>query len=299
MHLNPTFLSNIHTIYGNAGESWLKDLPHLIQDLAIKWHFRFRKPMDDLSYNFVGLVEMKDTSQTAIVKIAPERGALNREIKWLKCMENGVPRVYETDESLTAYLMEHLKPGESLKKLLKQDDDDQATRIICRTMRTLHSRQQDKGNAFPHLSENAKSLSILEGKLDSQLLSKAQRLFQDLTIDRATDVLLHGDLHHANILANEGDWKAIDPHGYIGDPTAEVGAMVRNFTEDLPNPPSLEKIIERRLKIMEEELPFDPQRIKNWAYCITICSLAWSFEDHGLIPEFDLKVATIIDQIKM
>lgn len=298
MHLNPTFLSNVHDIYGQIGDAWMKDIDQRIEYMATLWEFRFLKPMPHLSYNFVGLVEMKTSSKRAILKMAPETGSLISEMKWLQCIEKGVPEIYKFDESLNAYLMEYLEPGESLKTLLRAGDDDGATRIICQTIRTI-GIQHKNDYAFRHLSDLAKKLPILSGNFDEKLLTQAQDLFHELTIDRKHDILLHGDLHHDNILSNGPGWKVIDPHGYVGDPCAEVGAMIRNATECLPNPRSLSIIIERRLKVLAEELPFDPKRIKAWCYCMTVLSCAWSFEDHGEVPEWVFEIVNIINKIKM
>jgi streptomycin 6-kinase len=45
-----------------------------------------------------------------------------------------------------------------------------------------------------------------------------------------TDVMpLHGDLHHENILSDEaGKWRAIDPHGLIGDPAYDTANFFGN-----------------------------------------------------------------------
>lgn len=298
MQLKQSFISNIHDIYGPTGDTWLKELPQHLKELSDLWDFAFLNPMANLSYNFVGLVRMNATAKTAILKMAPKGGSLIPEMRWLNCIDKGVPQLYRHDENLTAYLMEHLQPGQSLKDLVRRGDDDGATKVICQTIRKLQLQHCTK-NHFRHLSELAKALPILDGKFDARLLSKAKSLFQDLTTDQTSDVVLHGDLHHDNILSCGSEWKAIDPHGYVGDPAAEVGAMIRNADDCFPKGHSLSKMVERRLAILADELPFDPQRINYWAFCITVLSGAWSVEDHGMVPEIVLQVATAIDQIKM
>lgn len=298
MQLNSTFISNVHDIYGETGDAWLRDLPNRIQHLSTLWNFRLVNPMPDLSYHFVGLVEMNSTAQTAVIKMAPETGSLVAEMRWLNCIDKGVPGIHASDEVLNAYLMERLEPGHSLKKLVRAGDDDGATRIICQTIRNLQS-QHHSDYTFPHLSEVSKILPLLKGNFDAKLLAQAQDLFYDLTLDRSHDIVLHGDLHHDNILFSGSEWKAIDPHGYMGDPAAEVGTMIYNALDCFPTHQPLSKIVERRLKIMGEELPFDARRIKSWAFCITVLSGAWSFEDHATVPGYILEVATAIDLTKV
>lgn len=298
MHLNPTFTSNIQDLYGETGEAWLNNLPSLLTQLGSKWNFRFLHVMPDLTYNFVGLVEMIPTGETAILKMGPRRQNIETEVRWLGCFDEGVPKIYWHDETHDAFLMERLEPGQSLKTLVKAGDDDGATRIICHTIRDLQSHQQKKAE-FTHLSELAGSLSVLKNCLDDRTLSKAESLFHELTADRSQDVVLHGDLHHDNILSSGSTWKVIDPHGYVGDPVSEVGSMIYNFWDCFPHDRSIPQVVERRLHILVEELPFDPQRIKAWAFCKTALSIAWTFEDHGTIPELELEVLLAIDQAKI
>ena len=297
-NLNSTFIANIRDLYGEEGEAWINNLPAQLAQLSAKWNLRFLNVMPDLTYNFVGLVEMIPTGERAIIKIGPKRKNIATEVQWLQCFTQGVPKIYWHDEEHDAFLMEHLEPGASLKTLVKAGQDDAATRILCQTIRDLQSHQQEKP-AFPHISELKENLSVLKNHLDDKILLKAESWFQELTADQTQDVILHGDLHHDNVLSSGATWKVIDPHGYIGDPAFEAGAMIYNPCDFFPKEKPISQIVERRLKILVEELPFDSKRIKAWAYCRTILSIAWTFEDHGTIPAFEREIATAIDQAKI
>jgi len=296
MQFNPTFISNIRDVYGEAGRLWLQELPSRLKYLSSLWNFRLLSPMASLTYHYVGLVEMNSTKETAVLKMAPVGANIASEVKWLRCMGGAAPKLYAFDKGANAFLMENLKPGHSLINCLQQGNDDAATRIICQTIRHLQS-QELTDLSFRHLSELSGDFSVLQGRFDPKLLSKAEGLFKDLTADRSHDILLHGDLHHDNVLLSESGWRVIDPHGYVGNPAAEVGPMVRNFFGYLPKNKPVSKAITRRLHIMAEELPFDPQRIKAWALCMTTLSAAWTFEDHGKVDGFDIEVASAIDQV--
>ncbi len=293
MKLSPLFVSNIQDTYKADGSAWLKALPEIIRKLEEKRHLELISPMPYLTYHFVGSVQDIATGKQAVLKIAPNSDNISREAKWLSCFDQGVAKLYWYDENYHAYLMEQLVPGEPLKYLVKEDDD-KATRIICQLIRDLHGFQHPDFTGFKHLSELAGSLSILQGKIDPILLHKAQDLFSQLCKDKSQDVLLHGDLHHDNILSSGSEWKVIDPHGYIGDPAFASSTMIYNPGDLYPQKCSLSDTIHRRLQILCEELPYDAKRIKAWAFCMTVLSIAWSVEDHGAIPDFDLKVAQIL-----
>lgn len=296
-NLNSTFVSNIRDLYGEKGEIWINDLSSHLTQLSEKWNFRFLKIMPDLTYSFVSLVEVISTDECAILKMGPRHKNIANEVQWLQCFNKGVPKIYWHDDEHHAFLMEYLEPGNSLKTSVKAGQDDSATRLFCRTIRDLQSHQQNKPD-FPHISGLAGSLSLLKNHLNDKVLSKAESLFHELTTDRTKDVILHGDLHHDNILSSAATWKVIDPHGYVGDPAFEVGAMIYNPRDCFPKEKSISQIVERRLKILAEELPFDAKRITGWAYCRTVLSIAWTFEDHKILPEFAIEVVSAIDQAK-
>jgi streptomycin 6-kinase len=52
------------------------------------------------------------------------------------------------------------------------------------------------------------------------------------------------------------------------------------------------------LQILAEMLPFDPERIKAWAFCMTALSAAWDVEGHAKISENTYAVLLGMDQIQ-
>ena len=296
MNMQSAFISNIEATYGEAGTLWLAQLPSHLTRLSKQWDFHLIQPMADLSYSFVALAALNTSQEIVILKTAPQDGSLISEVKWLQYFKKGVPRVYQFDEEKNAFLMERLEPGTTLKTWVNKGEDEAATRIICQLILALQSEQHTPP-AFKPLSTLAISLPLLKGKMDDLIVSKAESLFQALSSDCKHDVLLHGDLHHDNILASDSSWKTIDPHGYIGDPAAEVGAMIRNPFDCFPTNLPLKKVIERRLTILCEMLPFDSKRIEAWAFCITMLSAAWDIEGFGKISGNKAEIAHIIHQI--
>lgn len=295
LNLNNEFIFNVNNAYGHEGQQWLKHLPILIEKLTAQWQLEFLHPLPNLTYSFVSLVLLN--GRRAILKLAPRNGNILTEIKWLTCMEKGVPSVLLMSENDHAFVMEYLEPGISLKKLVIERKDDQATKIICDVIKNLQA-QHRSGCVFKHISEFAKDFEILNHNFDAKLLSQAKSWFNQLTSQRHDDVVLHGDLHHDNILSADTTWKAIDPHGYMGDPVAEVGAMFKNPLDCYPNHLPLQRIIERRLNIMIDELPFDKQKIRAWAFCLTVLSAAWYFEDHQQVSDLVTQVAIAISTIR-
>lgn len=298
MTLQPTFIENICAAYGESGKIWLEKLSSHLEALATHWDFRFIRAFSELSYNFVALVELNSTGELVILKTAPNEGSIVPEVHWLQHFNGVTPYILKVDEERNAFLMEYLDPGNSLKSLVKNQSDETATIIICQTILALKSTQPIPAS-FKHLSQLTESLPLLKEHIESSMLSRVESQFRELSTDRIPEVLLHGDLHHDNILQSGSSWKIIDPHGYRGDPAAEVGPMIHNPHDCFPMNKPLQKTIEARLKILAECLPFDPQRMQAWAFCLTLLSAAWDIEGSGKITNNKIAIAQAIIKTKV
>ena len=143
------------------------------------------------------------------------------------------------------------------------------------------------------------------GPLPRPLVETAERLFAELLNSMQQPVLLHGDLHHWNILSAERQpWLAIDPKGIVGEPAYEVGAILRNMAPHLlaqtqPHGRShWRQIIARRADILADELGFDRERLLDWGLAQAILSAWWSIEDHGHGWQWAVHCAQLIDEIR-
>ena len=91
--------------------------------------------------------------------------------------------------------------------------------------------------------------------------------------------LLHGDLHHDNVLFDaQRGWFAVDPKGVIGELEYEVGAALRNPIER-PVLFSRPSIIRRRVECFACELRLDATRVLSWAFAQAVLATIWLRED--------------------
>lgn len=290
---NNYFINNIKRIYPHTGEKWLNNIRTQLMELQSQWDFSFLTTLPGLSYSFVALVKYRD--QVTILKMVPPEQCLEREIQCLSSFQQNSPVVFYFDKKYNATLMEYIRPGTSLKNLVADGLDNKATEIICELIIKLRF-QNEINYPFKQLSELGKDLNSLVGHFDKKLLNKAISLFDELTQNHSADILLHGDLHHANILSSSDKWKIIDPHGYIGDPAAEVGAMIRNPYDCLPDV-GLEKLLSKRLSILNYHLPYDKDRINAWCYCLSVLSVAWTYEGFNIITDSDIELIITLDKV--
>jgi streptomycin 6-kinase len=112
-------------------------------------------------------------------------------------------------------------------------------------------------------------------------VERADRIYKHLVRTSPRETVLHGDLHHNNILrAGAGDtWVAIDPKGVWGDPCFEVGAFMRNPYPQAAEWPQLPETLFKRIQLFSDELGFDMERVWGWSYAQSVMAAIWSVRD--------------------
>jgi streptomycin 6-kinase len=287
--LPPTFTRIITGLFGGRGQAWLHNLPALIAVCEKRWTITILPPYP-LSYNYVAPAVRADGGRVVFKAGVPDR-ALTDEMTALGLWQgHGIARLLESDPELGVMLLESLEPGAPLYSVLERGglDDNQATRIFAGVARRLWRPAPDTHD-FDTPASWAEGLTRLRqrylggaGPLDERLVSVAEGLYAELLPSQSGAVLLHGDLHHWNILsAGREPWLAIDPKGIVGEPCYEVGAWLRNPAGHLPAQSDLRRLMGRRIDILADMLGFDRKRIAAWGLAQAVLSAWWTLEDHG------------------
>ena len=105
---------------------------------------------------------------------------------------------------------------------------------------------------------------------------RAGGLMRELCASATERVVLHGDLHHDNILrATREPWLAIDPHGIVGDPGYEVGALLFNPDPDNRDE-ELTALVPSRVEQLADQLAMPVDRVRAWGFVRAVMSDVWS-----------------------
>jgi streptomycin 6-kinase len=285
VHIPAAFARAMAEVYGAAGVAWLQRLPAIIDACARRWALTVGPPFEPLTYNWVAPAERAGDGY-AVLKVGfPSRELLSETDALQRFDGRGVAQLLAFDRDGGAMLLERLLPGTPLSAL---GDDDAATGIAAAVMRDLW-RPAPTNHTFPTVADWGQGFARMRahfsggtGPLPPPLVARAESLFADLLDSAAPAVLLHGDLHHDNILAAERrPWLAIDPKGLIGEPAYEVGALLRNPMPWLLDQPNPGRVLARRLRTLSEALAIDEQRLRDWGLAQAVLSAWWSIEDHG------------------
>ena len=270
---------------GNAGRAWLARLPAIVAQYARQWSLTVGPPFPRLSYNYAAPAIRADGTPAVLKVCYPDREFIAEAEALRLCDGQGMVRLLAADLEQGALLLERLEPGTPLTTLT---DDELATSIAAQVMRQLW-RPAPADHSFPSVADWAAGLRRLRARFDggsgpfpAALVDEAERLFADLLGSMAAPVLLHGDLHHGNVLAAQRrPWLAIDPKGIVGEPAYETGAFLRNPMPQLLAAPHPGRLLARRIDQFAEELGFDRARLRDWGLAQAVLSAWWVVEDHG------------------
>jgi streptomycin 6-kinase len=292
-------------LYAEAGTAWLGGLPALLDNCARRWQLTIMAPFEPLTYNYVAPAIRADGAPVVLKVGFPSR-ELMTEIAALQLYDgHGIARLLHADPDRGSLLLERLLPGTPLVEL---GDDEQATTIAAQVMRQLWSVKAaalPPNHTFPSVAGWAAGLGRLRahfgggtGPFPAALIARAEALFAQLLGSMAEPVLLHGDLHHWNILAAERQpWLALDPKGVVGEPAYEVGALLRNPLPWLLSAPRPRSILARRIDQLAEHLELDRERLLGWGMAQAVLSAWWSYEDHGHGWEPALALAELLNEL--
>jgi len=278
------FVRLIAEVHGAAGVAWLADLPGLLADCERRWGLRVGPPFT-LSYNYVAPAVRADGTEVVLKLGVPHRELCSEAAALRVYAGRGSVQLLDADLERGILLLERLQPG---TPLLALGDDAAATAIAAQVMRDLWQPVPPQ-HAFRAVSDWAAGLGQLRarfsggsGPLPARLVALAAGLFADLLPSQAAPVVLHGDLHHWNIVAAQRrPWLALDPKGILGEPAYEVGAWLRNPLPGLLAMPNPARIQARRVAQFAEALDLDRRRLAAWGVAQAVLSAWWSIEDHG------------------
>jgi len=197
--------------------------------------------------------------------------------------------VYEVDAANEVMLLERIVPGTELKDV---SELDQRLAIFCEVWRGSHILPADK-TAYPSYMDWVSGITqYMRRREDHRVLyekmAKAEQICRELCETYSGEMLLHGDLHHHNILRGKQErWRIIDPKGVVGDPVFDIPRFILNEFGDEPEHEKLVYVIQalsRKNGVPENDL-------RRLLYVDTYVCNCWMLEDGEEPNMVDLRMA--------
>jgi streptomycin 6-kinase len=220
---------------------------------------------------------VRQDGAAAILKIshAPEEVAGGLLMAWWS--GEGTARVLALKDD--ALLLERALGTRSLAEMARGGEDDEACEILCAVGRRLHA---------PRVAPPPASLVPLQpwfralwpvAEARGGLFARSAAAARALLDDPRPPCVLHGDLHHGNVL-DFGDrgWLAIDPKGLFGDRGYDHANMVCNPDVETATAPGA---LARRVRVISAAANLEPSRLLRWILAYCGLSAAWTLSDGG------------------
>jgi len=251
--------------FGTAVESWLDELPPVLEGLAERWQVGFESLIQRGSISVVIRCRTAE-GRPAVLKVSPERRRVLDEAAALGRWKTvHVPAVLAVDESVGALLIEAIEPGTSLAETMTYP----CLKSLAALMTSLHAdgvpgpSDRPVAEHIAYLYEsgrrNYERRPDLAGLIPPELYERGRQLALRLAENPPAAVLLHGDLTPVNVLDGGGErgLVAIDPAPCIGDPAFDAIDLVLWLAEDV-------ETITARAERLAPAIGAEPRRLFKW-----------------------------------
>jgi streptomycin 6-kinase len=290
MHLPASFIEKVHRIFGDSGRAWLPQLPKIVAQCREKWGLSECLMCTTMSLNYIEFATTASGESVAI-KVGVPNAELYTEMEALRLYNGkGAIRLIDEDRELGAILIKRAKPGTMLWEL---GDNLEETRMAATIISQLPVPEPSTHHlpTFEKWVERAFRLTRTtldpQARMPRDLLDRAEVVYHTIERETTERVVLHGDLHHDNIVFDaEAGWVAIDPKGVIGPPCVEMGRYMMN---GLPDGLSIDQhmdMIRERVQIFGAELGYPQETVAACGFVDCILGHCWSFEDDTLSEDW-------------
>jgi streptomycin 6-kinase len=277
-------LENRRKANGDAGAAWVEGLPALIERVAGAWSLTIEAHFPNLSYNYVAPARTATGNEAVLKLCVPDHDFLC-EAEAMRVFDGeGCARLLAIDRGDGAMLIERLQPGVEVHTLEDDVAETSAVAEVIRRLQRPYNGLFSFPNAVEWLNDALDPAAIPRLKQTHPWIDRALARIVEIASDPYDEALLHGDLHHDNVLSSDRTpWLAIDPKGVIGDPAWELAPFLFNRLTRYPRD-DWPATIRRRADQFAEELSLDRDRVYAWSAVRAIQSAWWSLRDE---PSYD------------
>ena len=286
--------------FGQEGEAWLEELPSILRRCCDKWGLALGRPTEEIKANYIAYVEMGNGAE-AVLKVGVTHDDFSSEMEALAIYEGrGINRLIDCDKVLNAMLLERLRPG----KMLDSVENARAqSEITARILQDLHATPPPSNHTLPHFMDwmqgafadarSCKDSERARGYIEQ--IPRVQSMMEVLMEPDEPQMLLHGDLHHWNILSDaDRGWMAIDPKGVIGASCLDVGRFINNAMGFGETAAQKREILLEAVTIFSDVLGENEERMFAGAFCDKIMGSSWGLQqkpdEHEASSQEALKV---------
>lgn len=229
-----SFNMNSDKIISHFGSEFYSRMIYKLARYSKKWELYDFEQIDYYSVNCIFKCRSKMHGD-CVLKIGEPCKETKTEYETLvEYNGNWFCRVYEADIDNGVFLIERIIPGTQLRVV---SDISERLDIFCEVYKGLHKPPTDISKYPSYLGRVSRIAAFMREKKEFPELSgnmtAAEQICRELCEKYTGKMLLHGDLHHDNILlGNDEKYHIIDPKGVVGDIAFDIPRFILNEFEN-------------------------------------------------------------------
>ncbi|MFC7287264.1 aminoglycoside phosphotransferase family protein [Herminiimonas glaciei] len=220
------------------------------------------------------LLPVRMAGMPAMLKVSTEDEEKNGSLLMAWWDGDAAARVMAYDGD--ALLLERAEGKSTLLDMALHGKDDEASSIMCKVAAQLHAPRNKPLPSLVPLTQWFQALEPAAAKYGG-IFTYSAAVARELLARPQNMVVLHGDIHHGNILDfGARGWLAIDPKGLLGERGFDYANIFCN--------PELETAIIparflRQLEVVVAHSGLQRTRLLQWILAYAGLSAAWFLED--------------------
>lgn len=277
--INENYKNNIINMFGDIGVKWLDSIPNIIEKYVKEFELTNIKVNEPLTYNIVMSADSKKYGSVILKIEIPYKEMTIREAAALE-LNNGVGgcKCYYKDIDDGVLLIEKLKPGDSLNTV---EDLETRTKIFSDVLNRFSIKVNTINNDLPFYKDILKrSIDMVYNEPErfgeiKEPVILAEKIYNEIETKGDNNYLLHSDLYSDNIILSGDVWKAIDPHGFLGNKVLDTAIFIQ---KELDKIGYTRENIDTIIKLVSKKCGYTNEEISKAFYVNYVLNICWDRE---------------------
>lgn len=192
-------------------------------------------------------------------------------------------KVFNADITNGVLLLECIKPATRLREIT---DSNKRLEIFINIFSHLHIKAKDASIYPSYINWVDNITNYMKQRSDypeiTAYMIKAQEACRNLSLVYNNKMLLHGDLHHDNIILSGNNYVLIDPKGVIGDRVFDIPRYILNELFDISIDDTAFNKITYIIKTLSNNLKIPDGDIRKLFFIETTMANCWNIESQDI-----------------
>jgi streptomycin 6-kinase len=260
---------------GPTGAQWIATVPRLLASGLERWGLAVDgEPRT--GYTAVVVPVRRGVQRLALKVTWPHPEATHEALALRTWAGEGAVRLVAALPSDGLLLMDRLDADADLTPVWA----DEACEVIGDLLGRLHVPAPPQLSRLgpwlePHLERMARRPAV-----PRRVTQRTAGLARELLAHNGPDLMLHTDLHFANVLRRrDGSWVAIDPKPLAGHPGFDVFPVLHNRVDELGTGAAFRWSVRHRVELVAEAAGIDVDEARVWSLLRAGIEVSWTSEE--------------------